>query len=103
MSDSKMPMWQRWAQFRFSVLGELLSSPPVAIGVFLALSYGFYRFGGWSLNSLKIIAHRPITAMDKLADFVTRFTRNAGIFGQWKREMEEYLAFVRDRTDGREI
>jgi len=28
MSDSKMPMWQRWAQFRFSVLGELLSSPP---------------------------------------------------------------------------
>jgi hypothetical protein len=28
MSDSQMPMWQRWAQFRFSVIGELLSCPP---------------------------------------------------------------------------
>ncbi|MCP4544608.1 MAG: transposase family protein [Chloroflexi bacterium] len=28
MSDSQMPMWQRWAQFRFSVIGELLASPP---------------------------------------------------------------------------
>ena len=28
MSKSELPMWQRWAQFRFSVLGELLSSPP---------------------------------------------------------------------------
>jgi NADH:ubiquinone oxidoreductase subunit 3 (subunit A) len=26
---------------------DLLSSPPVAIGVFLALSYGLYRLGGW--------------------------------------------------------
>ena len=28
MSESQMPMWQRWAQFRFSVIGELLSCPP---------------------------------------------------------------------------
>jgi len=28
MSESKLPLWQRWAQFRFSVIGELLSSPP---------------------------------------------------------------------------
>jgi putative transposase len=28
MSDSQLPMWQRWAQFRFSVIGELLSCPP---------------------------------------------------------------------------
>ena len=28
MSKSELPMWQRWAQFRFSVIGELLSSPP---------------------------------------------------------------------------
>ena len=28
MSDPKLPMWQRWAQFRFSVIGELLSCPP---------------------------------------------------------------------------
>jgi putative transposase len=28
MSDPQMPMWQRWAQFRFSVIGELLSCPP---------------------------------------------------------------------------
>ena len=28
MSESDLPMWQRWAQFRFSVIGELLSSPP---------------------------------------------------------------------------
>lgn len=27
MSDSKMPRWQRWAQFRFAVIGGLLSSP----------------------------------------------------------------------------
>jgi len=28
MSELQVPMWQRWAQFRFSVIGELLSSPP---------------------------------------------------------------------------
>jgi hypothetical protein len=28
MSESKMPRWQDWAQFRFSVIGALLSSPP---------------------------------------------------------------------------
>jgi hypothetical protein len=27
MSESELPLWQRWAQFRFSVIGELLSSP----------------------------------------------------------------------------
>ena len=28
MSDTQMPIWQRWAQFRFSVIGELLFNPP---------------------------------------------------------------------------
>ncbi len=28
MSKSQMPMWQRWAHFRFSVIGRLLSCPP---------------------------------------------------------------------------
>ena len=28
MSDPKMPRWQHWAQFRFAVVGSLLSSPP---------------------------------------------------------------------------
>ncbi len=28
MSEPQVPMWQRWAQFRFSVIGELLSCPP---------------------------------------------------------------------------
>ncbi|MEI6313308.1 MAG: DDE-type integrase/transposase/recombinase [Syntrophus sp. (in: bacteria)] len=28
MSDLKMPRWQCWAQFRFAVIGGLLSSPP---------------------------------------------------------------------------
>jgi transposase InsO family protein len=28
MSEPEVPMWQRWAQFRFSVIGELLSCPP---------------------------------------------------------------------------
>ena len=28
MSEVKEPMWQKWAQFRFSVIGELLSCPP---------------------------------------------------------------------------
>jgi len=28
MSESQLPMWQRWAQFRYSVIGELLSCPP---------------------------------------------------------------------------
>jgi len=28
MSDPKMPRWQHWAQFRFAVIGSLLSSPP---------------------------------------------------------------------------
>jgi len=28
MNESQLPMWQRWAQFRYSVIGELLSSPP---------------------------------------------------------------------------
>lgn len=28
MSELQLPMWQRWAQFRFSVIGELLSCPP---------------------------------------------------------------------------
>jgi transposase InsO family protein len=28
MSKFQAPMWQRWAQFRFSVIGELLSCPP---------------------------------------------------------------------------
>jgi putative transposase len=28
MKSDQMPMWQRWAQFRFAVIGELLSSPP---------------------------------------------------------------------------
>jgi len=28
MSDTQVPIWQRWAQFRFSVIGELLFNPP---------------------------------------------------------------------------
>jgi hypothetical protein len=28
MNDDQIPMWQRLAQFRFAVIGELLSSPP---------------------------------------------------------------------------
>jgi transposase InsO family protein len=28
MSELKLPMWQRWARFRFSVIGELLVCPP---------------------------------------------------------------------------
>ena len=28
MSENKMPGWQSWAQFRFAVIGGLLSSPP---------------------------------------------------------------------------
>jgi hypothetical protein len=28
MNDPTTPMWQRWAQFRFAVIGELLSCPP---------------------------------------------------------------------------
>ena len=28
MSDLEVPMWHRWARFRFSVIGELLSCPP---------------------------------------------------------------------------
>lgn len=28
MKDPHVPMWQRWAQFRFAVIGELLSCPP---------------------------------------------------------------------------
>jgi putative transposase len=28
MIEPQLPMWQRWAQFRFSVVGELLSCPP---------------------------------------------------------------------------
>ena len=28
MGDPKMPRWQHWAQFRFAVIGSLLSSPP---------------------------------------------------------------------------
>lgn len=28
MSEPPVPMWQCWAQFRFSVIGELLSCPP---------------------------------------------------------------------------
>jgi hypothetical protein len=28
MSDTQTPIWQRWSQFRFSVIGELLFSHP---------------------------------------------------------------------------
>lgn len=28
MSNTKTPIWERWTQFRFSVIGELLFSPP---------------------------------------------------------------------------
>ena len=28
MNNDTLPMWQRWAQFRFAVIGKLLSSPP---------------------------------------------------------------------------
>lgn len=28
MRDQDLPGWQLWAQFRFSVIGGLLSSPP---------------------------------------------------------------------------
>ena len=28
MSQPQLPMWQRWAQFRYAVIGELLSCPP---------------------------------------------------------------------------
>ena len=28
MNDIRIPIWRRWGQFRFSVIGELLSSPP---------------------------------------------------------------------------
>ncbi len=45
MSEPQLPMWQRWAQFRFSVIGELLSCPPTkgrlqqAIGQLAQKSY----------------------------------------------------------------
>ena len=29
MSNTQIPMWQRWGQFRLAVIGELLSCPPV--------------------------------------------------------------------------
>jgi len=28
VKDPNTPMWQRWARFRFAVIGELLSCPP---------------------------------------------------------------------------
>ena len=58
----------------------------------------FYRFGGWNLRSLKVVARRPLSAADKLVDFWTRISKNVGLFDNWQAEMEDYFAFVRSRT-----
>ncbi|HUV38320.1 MAG TPA: radical SAM protein [Planctomycetota bacterium] len=62
----------------------------------------FYRVGGWGLSALKVWARRPGTAVQKLVDLYSRVRQNRGVFDRWSNEMEEFLAVVRKRKDGRE-
>jgi transposase InsO family protein len=86
MSNTQAPIWRRWGQFRFSVIGELLSSPP-AKG---QLQQAIQRL------SQKIYQH-PI-------DEDQRFTLGASTIERWyykAKEVDDPVAVLgrKPRTD----
>ncbi|WP_419662314.1 putative integrase family protein [Desulfosarcina variabilis str. Montpellier] len=61
MSDSQLPMWQRWAQFRFSVIGELLSCPPPKGELQKAISQLAQKSYRHPIDSNRLISFGPST------------------------------------------
>lgn len=79
MNNTQAPIWQRWGQFRFSVVGELLSSPPAKGQLRLAIQR----------LSQKIYQH-PIDAGRK-------FTLGASTIERWyykAREADDPVAVL---------
>lgn len=61
MSDPQLPMWQRWAQFRFSVIGELLSCPPPKGELQQAISQLAQKSYRHPIDSNRLISFGPST------------------------------------------
>lgn len=61
MSDPQLPMWQRWAQFRFSVIGELLSCPPPQGELQQAISQLAQKSYRHPIDSNRLIRFGPST------------------------------------------
>lgn len=61
MSDPQLPMWQRWAQFRFSVIGELLSCPPPKGQLQQAISQLAQKSYRHPIDSNRLISFGPST------------------------------------------
>ena len=89
MSDSAVPMWLTWAQFRFSVIGELLSCPPEKGQLqkaLVELSRKSYRhpvdpkqricFG---TSTIERWYYKAISAADPIAALGRKIRRDAGI------------------------
>jgi transposase InsO family protein len=89
MSDPAVPMWLTWAQFRFSVIGELLSCPPEKGRLqkaLVELSRKSYRhpidpnqqicFG---TSTIERWYYKAISAADPIAALGRKIRRDAGV------------------------
>ena len=89
MSDSQLPMWQRWAQFRFSVIGELLSCPPPkgelqqAIGRLAQKNYRHpidsNRLVGFGPSTIERWYYKARSASDPIAVLGRKIRSDAGV------------------------
>jgi len=104
MSDPAVPMWLTWAQFRFSVIGELLSCPPEKGRLqkaLVALSRKSYRhpvdpsqricFG---TSTIERWYYKAISAADPIVALGRKIRRDAGI--RWAMS-EPLLAVLKDQ------
>ncbi len=57
----------------------------------------FYRGGGWTWQSLRTVAGRPIPLRDKFMDYYTRVIKNRDVFGRWAEETKGYIAMLEKR------
>lgn len=89
MSKPDTPMWQRWAQFRFSVIGELLSCPPEkgqlqkAIGRLAQKNYQHPTVPNkricFGASTIERWYYKAKAAQDPIASLGRKIRRDAGV------------------------
>ncbi len=62
----------------------------------------FYRTAGWSGRSLRHVARRRMSTVDKLLDIWRGIKVARRTMSGWRRDTEAFLQLVRDRTSSRE-
>lgn len=101
MSASQLPMWQRWAQFRFSVIGELLSCPPPKGQLQQAISQLAQKNYRHPIDSNRLIRFGPSTierwyykaktASDPVAVLGRKIRSDAGVRWSMPEELLQTL------------